>query len=364
VAPEAEEVPVLEATQEPLARAYDLVMLDLDGVVYVGGDAVPGAAEAIEEAAETTTVAFVTNNASRSPSAVAAHLADLGVPCSSEDVVTSAQAASSLLARQLEPGSPVLVLGASGLVDAVRGAGLEPVLAGDGGDEDAAGALVTGFGPDVAWRDVMRCAVRVARGLPWVACNTDATFPTPLGVAPGHGALVRLIADFAGVEPDVAGKPARPLLEETVRRVGGRRPLMVGDRLDTDIEGADRLGVDSLLVLTGVTDLAALSSAPPRHRPTYLDLDLGGLLVPHPEVVRERARRRCGAWCAEVEEGRVRAVRDDRRGGDPDDPAVDAACWWRAVAATAWDHLDATGEVADVSRLEPPRPDPGAGIAS
>jgi glycerol 3-phosphatase-2 len=364
VAPETEEVPVLEATKEPLAGAYDLVMLDLDGVVYVGGDAVPGAAEAIEEAVGTTTVAFVTNNASRSPSAVAAHLAELGVRCSADDVVTSAQAASSLLARRLDAGTPVLVLGASGLVDAVRDAGLDPVLAGDGDDEEGVAALVTGFGPDVAWRDVMRCAVRVHRGLPWVACNTDATFPTSLGVAPGHGALVRLIADFAGVEPEVAGKPAPPLLEETVRRVGGRRPLMVGDRLDTDIEGADRVGVDSLLVLTGVTDLAALVSAPPQHRPTYLDLDLWGLLASQPEVGRERTGRRCGAWRAEVREGRLQVVRDDRGEDDTDDAAVGAADWWRAVAATAWDHLDATGEVADVSRLEPPRPDRGAGIAS
>ena len=104
-------------------------------------------------------------------------------------------------------------------------------------------------------------AVLIRDGLPYVASNTDGSVPTEFGLAPGHGALVRLISEFAGVEPVVAGKPSRPLLDETIRRVGGERPLMVGDRLDTDIEGAYRIGVDSLLVLTGVTGLEELAAA-------------------------------------------------------------------------------------------------------
>src|SRR3954464_14719219 len=95
--------------------------------------------------------------------------------------------------------------------------------------------------------------------------------------AGGRGARVRRVADFAGREPVVAGKPEPPLFEETLRRVGGDRPLVVGDRLDTDIEGAHNAGWDSLLVLTGVSGLVEVASAPPRLRPTYLAADLAGL---------------------------------------------------------------------------------------
>ena len=157
----------------------------------------------------------------------------------------------------------------TGCALALERAGLVPV----GADDDAV-AICTGYGPDVRWSAIMRVAVRIRDGLPWVASNTDATFPAEFGVAPGHGVQVEMLRRFAGVDPVVAGKPERPLLDETVRRVGGERPLMVGDRLDTDIEGARRAGLDSLLVLTGVTGLADLVVAPrgaapdvPRARP-------------------------------------------------------------------------------------------------
>ena len=107
----------------------------------------------------------------------------------------------------------------------------------------------------------MQAAVRIRNGLPWVATNTDPTLPTGDGPAPGHGTLVKMISEFAGAEPVVAGKPEKPLFDETLRRVGGRQPLMVGDSLHTDIAGAHRAGTDSLLVMTGVTDLAGLAAA-------------------------------------------------------------------------------------------------------
>ena len=150
-------------------------------------------------------------------------------------------------------------------------------------DDPDVRALVTGYGPDVVWRDVMRAAVRVREGLPWIATNADMSIPTSYGVAPGHGVMVEMLSRFTGVEPEVAGKPHRPLLDEAVRRTGARSPLMVGDRLDTDIEGARAAGLDSLLVLTGVTDLALLVAAPPHQRPTYLSSTLAGLAQPHPE---------------------------------------------------------------------------------
>jgi len=331
---------MLGASERPLCEAYDLAMLDLDGVVYVGGHAVPGAPEHLAKVRENRQrVAFITNNASRPPSVVAEHLTQLGVEAQSADVVTSAQAAARVLRDELGLGARVAVLGAAGLREAVEAEGLVAV------EVDAeAEALATGYGPDVPWRDVMRAAVRVRDGLWWVASNDDMTIPTPFGTAPGHGVLVETLQRFAEVEPVIAGKPARPLLDETVRRVGGTRPLMVGDRLDTDIAGAHNAGVDSLLVLTGVTGLPELATATPELRPTYLSADLGGLLEPHPAVEALDARCTLGGWEVTAPDGAVEVTGD----GTVDD-------WWRAVAVLAWERLDATGSAVDVSRLSPPR---------
>jgi HAD superfamily hydrolase (TIGR01450 family) len=353
---------MLRSASRPLVDEHDLAMLDLDGVVYIGGVAVPGAPEHLAEVRRRgLRVAFVTNNASRTPAAVAAHLEDLGVEAIAEDVVTSAQAAARLLADRLADrwgdGGLVACLGAAGLIEALEDVGLQPVPV-DDDRADHAGALVTGYAPDARWSEVMRAAVRIRDGLPWVATNTDLTFPAAYGVAPGHGVQVDMLRRFSGVDPVVAGRPARPLLDETVRRVGGSRPLMVGDRLDTDIEGAHHAGVRSLLVLTGVTGLDDLVRATPELRPSYVSLDLAGLLEPHPAP--ERAGDRdgpgptwtCGRWTATVERGRIEVAdapeggRD--RGADPDGD------WWRAVVAAAWEHLDATGEPADVTDLDPP----------
>lgn len=336
---------MLGTSEVALSEAYDLAMLDLDGVVYIGGDAVPGASAHLGRArAAGMRLAFITNNASRTPEQVAAHLRELGVTAEAQDVVTSAQAAAGLLEARFGAGARVVCLGAAGLEEALRARGLVPV-----GAEDPAVAIATGYGPEVPWGAIMRAAVRIRDGLPWVASNTDHTFPAAFGVAPGHGVQVAMLRDFTGVEPVVAGKPARPLLDETVRRVGGTRPLMVGDRLDTDIEGANVAGVDSLLVLTGVTGLTDLVAAAPGLRPTFVAPDLGGLLEPHPapeaghEAGHEAGEQRLGGWAASAPDGRLRVS-----------GAGSAGDWWRVVVAAAWQHLDATGAAADVAALSPP----------
>lgn len=368
---------MLRSASRPLCEEHDLAMLDLDGVVYIGGAAVPGAPEAVAAArGRGQRVAFITNNASRTPETVARHLEELGVEASPGDVVTSAQAAARLLADRLGPGATVACLGAAGLVEALGEVGLRPVPV-DGAEADRAGALVTGFAPDARWSEVMRAAVRIRDGLPWVATNTDLTFPAAYGVAPGHGVQVDMIRRFSGVDPVVAGKPARPLLDETVRRVGGERPLMVGDRLDTDIEGAHRAGLPSLLVLTGVTGLDDLVQARPELRPSYLAPDLAGLLVAHPAPARTArdggSAWRCGRWAATVHDGRLQVGADDpgdraaEAAPSPQndtaddtvadtvaDTAADTADWWRAAVAAAWDHLDSTGQPADLTDVVPP----------
>jgi glycerol 3-phosphatase-2 len=331
---------MLGHSDAPLTSAYDLAMLDLDGVVYVGADAVQGAPDHLARVRGTgMRCAFITNNASRSPETVAEQLWELDVPATADDVVTSAQAAARLLADRLPDSAPVAVLGAPALADEVRLAGLQPVAV----DAPEAQALVSGYGPDVLWRDVMRAAVRVRDGLWWVASNTDRSIPTSYGVAPGHGVLVETMSRFAGVAPLVAGKPERPLLDETVRRVGGDHPLMVGDRLDTDIAGAVNAGVDSLLVLTGVTGLAELVRARPQERPTYLSADLGGLLTPHGPATETDGETASGGWRVTASGGRLEA-----HGAG----SVDA--WWRGVATAAWSHLDRTGEVAETDALTVP----------
>ena len=329
----------LGSSTEPLDRRYDLAMLDLDGVVYIGPDAVPGAPERVAAArAAGMRVAFITNNASRPPEAVAEHLRELGVEAGPDDVVTSAQAAARVLSDRLGAGARVVVLGGRGLADAVAEAELVQV-----GVEEDAEAVVTGYGPEVLWGQIMRAAVRIQGGLWWVASNTDLTFPTTFGVAPGHGVLVETLRRFTGVEPAVAGKPARPLLDETVRRCGGERPLMVGDRLDTDIEGAHAAGVDSLLVMTGVTGLAELVRAGPELRPTYISADLGGLDAPQPspEVSEDAVSLR--GWRAQVSDGALEVS----GAGKEDD-------WWRVVAVAAWRHLDTVGEPVGTDGVAPP----------
>ena len=331
-----------------LATAYDLLMFDLDGVVYVDGHAVAHAAASISQARDAGAhVAFITNNAARTPSDVAAHLRELGVAAEPGDVVTSAQAAARLLLDVHGVAAPIAVLGTQGLVEALLEAGLEPVEVGD----PRAVAVVSGYAPDIRWRVIMRAATLIRNGLPWIATNTDLTLPTDDGLAPGHGTLVRLISDFAEVRPEVAGKPRRPLLDETRRRVSGQCPLMIGDRLDTDIAGAAEAGTDSLLVMTGVTSVADLVSAGPDERPTWIGHDLTALSRPGLRATQQDGRWSAGPWRVSVRRGGL-VVEGEREGG-----AAERDAWWTAVSAAGWEPLAEAGSPADTAGVtEPGRP--------
>ncbi|MEU2251368.1 HAD hydrolase-like protein [Streptomyces sp. NPDC019224] len=306
-----------------LSEAYDTALLDLDGVVYAGGLAIDHAVEALGAARDGGMhLAYVTNNALRTPAAVAQHLTELGVPAEPTDVITSAQAVARLVADQLPTGARVLVIGGEGLRVALRERGLEPV---ESADDDPV-AVVQGYGgPDLAWGRFAEASYAINRGLPWFASNTDLTIPGARGIAPGNGAAVEVVRIATGAEPQVAGKPLPPMHRETVLRTGAERPLVVGDRLDTDIEGAFNGEVDSLLVLTGVTDAAQLVTALPRHRPTYIDADLRGLLTGQPEVTADGEGFGCGGWTASARDGRLVLE------GDGD--ALDGL---RALCAAAW----------------------------
>ncbi|HEU5384849.1 MAG TPA: HAD-IIA family hydrolase [Streptosporangiaceae bacterium] len=316
----------MRASGEPLDAAYDVALLDLDGVVYIGGAAIPGAAEALSKAgAAGMRLAYVTNNASRTPAAVAALLTSLGVPAAAQDVVTSAQAAARLLAERLPAGSPVLVIGGTGLRMALRERGLRPVTTA----ADKPRAVVQGFAPDVSYPTLAEGGLAVRAGALFVASNADLTIPGRHGIAPGNGSLIQVIATATGVQPLVAGKPEPPLHRESVLRTGATHPLVVGDRLDTDIEGAHRAGADSLLVLTGVTRPADLVLAPPSQRPTYLAEDLAGLLEPHPGPEKSTAEEpggySCGGWTARRDGDHLELTGQGER--------VDGL---RALCAAAW----------------------------
>ncbi|MGC3000913.1 HAD hydrolase-like protein [Streptomyces sp. G35A] len=312
-----------EGSGQALSEAYDTALLDLDGVVYAGGNAIAHAVESLAAAREQgMRLAYVTNNALRTPDVVAGHLTELGIPAEAGDVITSAQAVARLISEQVPQGARVLVVGGEGLRVALRERGLVPV---ESADDDPV-AVVQGYGgPELPWGRFAEACYAIARGVPWFASNADLTIPSGRGIAPGNGAAVEVVRIATGAEPRIAGKPLPPMHRETILRTGAERPLVVGDRLDTDIEGAFNGEVDSLLVLTGVTDGAQLLAAPPRHRPTYVDADLRGMLTGQPEVAGADGAFRCGGWTAKAGAGRLEL--------DGDGAALDGL---RALCAAAW----------------------------
>jgi glycerol-1-phosphatase len=321
--------PLAAGSSAPPCEVYDVALLDLDGVVYVGPDAVPGVPGALSAArAAGMRLGFVTNNASRPPEEVAEHLARLGVPAEAGDVITSSQAAATVVAELLEPGAPVLAVGGPGVAVALTAAGLTVVQRA----EEGPAAVVQGYGRDVGWVQLAEAVVAVRDGARHVATNDDLTIPSPRGPLPGNGALVGLVTAVTGQPPLITGKPDPAMHAECVRRTGARRPLVVGDRLDTDIEGARRVGAASLLVFSGVTDPSLLLPAGPQHRPDLIAADAAGLLRPHPAVTVEGASWRCGNWSVRAAEGEDVLVLE-AGGADDQSDGLDGL---RALCAAHW----------------------------
>ncbi|EWS99670.1 hydrolase [Intrasporangium oryzae NRRL B-24470] len=296
-----------------MSAAYDGIVCDLDGVVYRGAGAVRGVPDALQQlAAQGKGIVYATNNASRVPAEVAAQLAELGAPSDPHQVVTSAEAGAARLAQRLAPRSAVLALGGPGVALALEAAGLTPVApdeaCGDGGTRrrQAVVAVLQGFGRDLTVRDFEAAARQLADGVVWVATNGDTTLPLEWGSAPGNGAYVALLSGVVGRQPEVVGKPERPLYDLAVGRLGTRpeRTLAVGDRLDTDIAGAVAASLDSAWVLSGVNRPSDLLAAPATCRPTYVVRDLGALLEPYAVPRDEGERWVCGG-------ARIRLTADD-----------------------------------------------------
>jgi HAD superfamily hydrolase (TIGR01450 family) len=293
---------MLLSNDRPLAEVYDLALVDLDGVAYRGHDPIEHAAGSLSEArTRGMSLVFVTNNASREPGSVAEQLTGLGISATPEEVMTAAQAAAALLTRHIEVGARVLVVGGAGLLTAVTAAGFEVVSTAD----ERPVAVVQGFAPTVGWRELAQAAYAVEQGALHVASNLDLSLPTERGFAPGNGALVGAVRAATGVAPLSAGKPQPDMYRLAVDRSGAANPLVIGDRLDTDLGGAVAAGYPGLHVLTGVSSARDAVLAPPSERPSYLAADLRGLLERH-----EAPAERDGWWvlgdaAARVVDGRL-----------------------------------------------------------
>jgi glycerol-1-phosphatase len=293
-----------------LIEGYDGIVCDLDGVIYRGHEAVPHAVESLLSALSTGVhVVYATNNASRSPAEVAAHLDALGLPGPGSRVVTSAQAGARHVAQRCPRGSRVLAVGGPGVFLALQEAGLFPVSAQATAVQATPSggpliAVLQGFGADVAWSDLAEAAYAVQAGALWVATNIDSTLPTDRGIAPGNGALVGAVRQAVSVDPVVVGKPHTPLYELSVSVLGTSiaRTLAIGDRLDTDIAGATAAGMESLFVFGGVHGWVDVVGAERAARPHYVATDLRSLHSAYAEPVQDiqdSSRWVCGearAW--------------------------------------------------------------------
>ncbi|OBA60962.1 HAD family hydrolase [Mycobacterium sp. 1100029.7] len=312
-----------------IAQEYDCLLIDLDGTVFRGHRPTDGAVQTLDELGNRKL--FVTNNASRSADEVAAHLRDLGFTADAEDVVTSAQSAAHLLSDELPANSAVLIVGTDALAAEIAAVGLRPVRR----FEDRPVAVVQGLSMTIGWPDLAEAALAIRDGALWVAANVDPTLPTERGLLPGNGSLVAALRAATGAEPKVAGKPAPTLLNDAVARGDSRAPLVIGDRLDTDIEGANAAEFPSLMVLTGVNSARDAIFAVPAQRPTYIGHDLRAL---HQESAALAVGPQPG-WTVDVGDGAVTVSSD---GAADDDLAI-----VRAVAAAVWS-ADVTGQPAQI----------------
>lgn len=309
-----------------LGEHYDAALFDLDGVIYLGPYAIDGVPEALAELrSRGVHLGYVTNNAARTPATVADHLVDLGIDAAEADVVNSTMATLRMLGDDLPTGTRIMAVGTDALREQLTGAGFTLV---DSLDAEPA-AVVQGYHPDIAWPKLEEAALAVQRGAAWYATNPDLTRPSDRGIVPGLGTQLAVVRACVSVDPQIAGKPFRPLLDETVLRIGAEHPIFVGDRTDTDILGANNVGMDSLFVFTGAHGKHDLAAAAPDYRPTYIGYDAAALLEPPREAEFHGQRYVCGYQEVDLAEGAAYlSTRPDTR-----DEQLDAL--WAALQA-AW----------------------------
>lgn len=302
-----------------LAQEHDCLLLDLDGTVFRGHEPTNGAVDSLAKL--DARALYVTNNASRSAAEVAEHLRELGFDAKPDDVVTSAQSAARLLAGQIPAGAAVLIVGTESLAAEIAEVGLTPVRS---FDENPA-AVVQGHNPETGWAILCEAALAIRTGAVWVAANVDRTLPSERGLLPGNGSMVAALRTATDTEPQVAGKPAPTLMNDALARGEFSTPLVIGDRLDTDIEGANAAGLPSLMVLSGVNNAADMVHAAVGSRPDFVAEDLRAL---HTEADALRIAAQ-PAWQIDTDGSMLTVRANGAGGGDP-------LSIVRAIAHAAW----------------------------
>lgn len=266
--------PVDRCAPEELGAPIDCVLFDLDGVVYHGPDPISGAVEGINSLRDQSIpVNYVTNNATRTAEVVAEHISTLGISTTPAEVTTSAQVLAGQLAAKFGAGAPIYLVGTTGLATALESQGLRVTHTLD----DDPVAIAQGLDPDITYQTIVRACEVITSGIEWWATNPDYSMVGPRSRVPGNGAFIDMLSRLTGAHPTVVGKPSPHMMEFAAQRIGAQRPLMVGDRLDTDIEGGNSAGFETALVLTGVHDIHDALRARPGLRPTYILPSLRGL---------------------------------------------------------------------------------------
>ncbi|TCD53571.1 HAD-IIA family hydrolase [Alloscardovia theropitheci] len=342
----------VEGSSISLARRYTLALLDLDGVVYRGANPVEHAASGIQEAtSQGMRIAYTTNNPSRYPDVVAQQISSFGIDAHGDDVITSAMVSAAMLSQRFAQGTKVLVIGKDHLKDELAQAGMVIVSSAD----DEPDVVIQSWYPELDWNMLAQAAYAIEKGAQYFVTNRDMTIPREQGIAPGNGALQLPVIAATGKEPIAsAGKPeaamyhqARHLFSPTDQMVETEQCLPVGDRLDTDIEAANRGGYHSAVVLTGVANAEQIIKAEPILRPTYICADLRGLTVPQPEVevtssddIITFTYRQSQAWILD----KTVHVKIAGKELSENIASLDAL---RAVASAAWEAVDSGRISAD-----------------
>ncbi|MDO5672031.1 MAG: HAD-IIA family hydrolase [Actinomycetaceae bacterium] len=325
----------LKRSAQALSEAYEVALLDLDGVVYMGTERIENAKEGFDEAIQAgMTPCFVTNNAARPPQAVVEKLGDMGIEAKVEQVITAAQDAAQTLSEKIDAGSKVLAIGGPGVTAALEEFGLVPVTSA----QDEPAAVMQGLGFDVSWKELTEAAYAVNAGALYVATNMDPRLPTERGFGVGNGSLVQAVVNATGVKPLACGKPLAQIYSRAVAKVGGGDALGVGDQLSTDIAGALAAGIPSLHVLTGVSDARDVILAVPSMRPTYVGIDMTDL---NREAPRPTPEDKGGWWNCEGARARIHTEDIEIDGlGILEDGTEISLDEYRAIIAAAWDAAD------------------------
>jgi HAD superfamily hydrolase (TIGR01450 family) len=259
----------------PLADRYDGLLVDLDGVVWIGRDPVAGSPEALRALLDSgKRIVFVTNNPGKPPAVYAKRLLELGVQVDAGQIVTAGMVVTRLAAEAAGDGGSAFVIGAPALKEMTAAAGVR--LLGREEAREADAVIVSGH-REFDYRELLAAKQALDRGAALFATSRDPTMPFPGGEVPGTGAVLAAVETASGRRAEIAGKPEHHLFEMAIEAVGGGRLAMVGDRVSSDIVGGRAAGLETILVLSGTTSGEEAAVAEPA--PDHVLEDLGGLLA-------------------------------------------------------------------------------------